>query len=136
MMERRTSFHAALRTGVVFAVVTLVWLAAAAVLPNFHVVDASPAGRVFFLGVVLLLLAGILAAQLAMLHTWFAARLQARPEHARAVVRQRRLMLALIAVGVGLGISVLWYATTEWMPEVQRAVQTPLDAAAVKDARP
>jgi hypothetical protein len=118
-----------------FAVVALAWMAAATALPNFHVADATPAGRLFFVGVVLLLLAGILAAQLAMLRTWFGARLAARPDRARAIAAERRATLVVIAICVGVGISVLWYATREWMPHVQRAVRGPGEPAAADDAR-
>lgn len=114
---------ALIRTGLLFAVVTLVWLVLASFLPNFHVADATPTARAVFIGIALMLLATILLAQLAMLRTWFRSLEEERPERARSIARGRLAVLLLIAVGVGSGLSVLWYATATWMPQVHDALQ-------------
>lgn len=123
-MRAPLSVAAALsRTALMFGVVSLAWLLAASVLPNFHVADATPTARVVFVVVVLALLSAILLAQLAMLRAWFGSLLTQQPGQARGIGRLRVAVLALIALGVAGGLAVLWYTTAHWMPLVQESVR-------------
>lgn len=116
--------YALVRTVVVFAVVGLAWLALATFLPNFHLGHATMPARVAFVGVVLLLLGLILAAQVVMLRTWFRSLAETRPDRVRQVIQLRTVIFVLLAVGVLAGVAVLAYATINWMPRVQEAVSS------------
>jgi len=120
--RQRTPLAALTRTGLLLATVTLAWMLLASVLPNFHVAGASNRARLVFVGIAMGLLAAILVAQLAMLRSWFGSLEERAPHRKRSIARARMAMLLLIAVGVGAGVSVLWFATTHWMPAVQRAL--------------
>jgi hypothetical protein len=121
-MSERTPMAALLRTGLLLLTVTLAWMVLASVLPNFHVAGASNRARMVFVGIAMGLLAAILVAQLAMLRSWFGSLEERAPHRKRSIARARLAMLVLIAAGVGAGVSVLWFATTHWMPAVQRAL--------------
>jgi uncharacterized membrane protein YidH (DUF202 family) len=118
-----TRAQALIRTGLAFGGVGLAWLVLASFLPNFHLANTSSSARILFVGVVLVLLALILAAQLAMLRSWFHSLQVQRPDQVVQVGRLRVAVWALVALGVVLGVAVLGYATLQWMPKVQEAVR-------------
>lgn len=110
------------RTARLFVVVTLVWLILAAFLPNFHLAGAPLGERLVFVAVVLALLGSILAAQVAMLRSWFGSLESRQPAHAARIGMLRWAIFILVASGVVAGLAVLWYANAAWMPHVHDAV--------------
>jgi O-antigen/teichoic acid export membrane protein len=115
--------RAFVRTALAFGTVALCWLAVASFLPNFHLANTTTGARVLFVAIVLVLLALILLAQLTMLRSWFRSLEHYRPDRKPQIARLRVGMLVLVLAGVAVGLTVLWYATWEWMPQVQRAVE-------------
>ncbi len=118
-----TRTKALIRTGLAFATVGLAWLVLASFLPNFHLANTSRPARILFVGVVLVLLALILAAQMAMLRSWFRSLQVQHPDQVKQVGRLRVAVVALVMLGLMLGVAVLAYATLQWMPQVQEAVR-------------
>ena len=110
------------RTARLFVLVSLAWLVLAAFLPNFHLAGAPLGERLIFVAVVLALLGSILAAQVAMLRSWFGSLESRQPAHAARIGTLRWAIFILVAAGVAAGLAVLWYANAEWMPHVHDAV--------------